>query len=300
MGDNGAALVSIGVPTFNRAEGLRQALGDLLSQTYGHIEIIISDNASTDPAVGRMMDDVLASDSRVVCHHHERNLGPIANFAFTLGKASGTYFMWAADDDRREPWMVETLVRQLESNRDLALACVEAQYFDGERRFPAFAEGRPFYHKPPASPSRRAAQMLKHNYGNLVYGLFSTAVIREAIPYFGLNEVAFLVKVASLGGVRVAKQVGFYKQARAQVVAQAQWEMQGGKLPTRTAVLPSFPEAHSAARYHWHALQPALNCIASMRNVSPTGRRRLQGMACCTIGAHCGSLVIGWKPRSAL
>jgi Glycosyltransferases involved in cell wall biogenesis len=39
-------LVSIGVPTFNRPEGLRRTLECLTRQTYPTFEIIISDNAT--------------------------------------------------------------------------------------------------------------------------------------------------------------------------------------------------------------------------------------------------------------
>ena len=48
-GDGGKdSLLSIGIPTFNRAETLKQAVESLLAQDYPNIELVISDNASTD------------------------------------------------------------------------------------------------------------------------------------------------------------------------------------------------------------------------------------------------------------
>ena len=42
-------LVTIGIPTYNRADHyLREALTSALSQTYANLEIIVSDNCSTD------------------------------------------------------------------------------------------------------------------------------------------------------------------------------------------------------------------------------------------------------------
>jgi len=42
-------LVTIGIPTYNRADGyLREALGAALAQTYPHLEILVADNASSD------------------------------------------------------------------------------------------------------------------------------------------------------------------------------------------------------------------------------------------------------------
>lgn len=41
-------LVSIGIPTYNRASTLRRTLESVIAQDYANLEIIISDNASTD------------------------------------------------------------------------------------------------------------------------------------------------------------------------------------------------------------------------------------------------------------
>ncbi|HAK64115.1 MAG TPA: glycosyltransferase family 2 protein, partial [Alphaproteobacteria bacterium] len=40
--------ISIGVPVYNGAAHLAQALQSLLSQSFGDFEIIISDNCSSD------------------------------------------------------------------------------------------------------------------------------------------------------------------------------------------------------------------------------------------------------------
>ena len=42
-------LVSIGIPTYNRADGyLRECIESAINQTYPNIEIVISDNCSSD------------------------------------------------------------------------------------------------------------------------------------------------------------------------------------------------------------------------------------------------------------
>ena len=41
-------LVSIGIPTYNRADTLSKAIDSALMQDYNNTEIVISDNASTD------------------------------------------------------------------------------------------------------------------------------------------------------------------------------------------------------------------------------------------------------------
>ena len=50
-------LVSIGVPTYNRPFGLKKTLECLVNQTYSNIEIIISDNCSTNPDVEKVVNE---------------------------------------------------------------------------------------------------------------------------------------------------------------------------------------------------------------------------------------------------
>ena len=120
-------LVSIGVPTYNRANELRLCLNGLLQQTYRHLQIIISDNASTDSAVGSVIEEFAQKDSRLIHFRQSENLGAIANFQFVLDRAEGAFFMWAADDDFRDTTFVAALVDALRQNPDSLLAFCDFQ-----------------------------------------------------------------------------------------------------------------------------------------------------------------------------
>ena len=49
MGPNPRPLVTIGIPTFNRADSyLPESLGSALGQDYPNLEVIVSDNGSSD------------------------------------------------------------------------------------------------------------------------------------------------------------------------------------------------------------------------------------------------------------
>lgn len=104
------ALVSVGIPTYNRPEGLRRTLECITNQTYTNIEIIVSDNCSSDPRVQEILIEYANIDSRIVNIKQPLNLGAINNFKFVLSKAKGEYFMWAADDDEWQPEFVEHLL----------------------------------------------------------------------------------------------------------------------------------------------------------------------------------------------
>jgi len=91
-------LVSIGLATHNRSAKLRGAIVSLLTQRYGNIELIVSDNASPDSTEEVCMEFV-RRDKRVRYFRQDKNIGAMANFNFVLQKAQGNFFMWASDDD---------------------------------------------------------------------------------------------------------------------------------------------------------------------------------------------------------
>ncbi|GJL51096.1 MAG: hypothetical protein NPIRA01_23230 [Nitrospirales bacterium] len=92
-----AKLVTIGIPTYNRANGfLPQALESAIAQTYENLEIIVSDNCSSDDT-----ETVVKGygDPRVKYFRHPKNIGPLGNSNFCLKQAKGIYFLQLHDDD---------------------------------------------------------------------------------------------------------------------------------------------------------------------------------------------------------
>ena len=58
-------LVSIGIPTYNRPDTLPRTLKAILNQTYNNIEVVISNNHSTNTEVERIIKDFQANDNRI-------------------------------------------------------------------------------------------------------------------------------------------------------------------------------------------------------------------------------------------
>jgi glycosyltransferase involved in cell wall biosynthesis len=129
-----APRVSVGVPVYNGANGLAAALECLCRQTLRDIEIVVSDNASTD-ATAEICRRFAAGDGRI---RYTRQAAPIqvtANFNFVLKEARAAYFMWAAHDDLRDPDFIERLVTALERCPNAILAFGDiVELFDGEPR----------------------------------------------------------------------------------------------------------------------------------------------------------------------
>ena len=101
-------LVTIGISTYNRARGyLRQALGSALAQTYPHLEIVVSDNCSSDDT-GAVVTGV--GDLRIRYFRQASNIGANNNFNFCLSQARGAYFLLLHDDDLIDPDFVQTCI----------------------------------------------------------------------------------------------------------------------------------------------------------------------------------------------
>lgn len=118
---DGVPRVSIGLPVYNGENYLEEAIESILQQTFEDIELIISDNASTD-GTAQICRHYAGLDKRVRYHRLPKNLGAAANFNEVFKLASGEYFKWAAHDDRLAPGFVGMCVDVLDSNKDCVLA----------------------------------------------------------------------------------------------------------------------------------------------------------------------------------
>jgi hypothetical protein len=89
------AKFTIGIPTYNRANFLGKSLDAACSQTEHDVEILVSDNASTD----QTLDVVRSYGERVRYHRNAENIGMWPNFVRLAELASSKYFSWLQDDD---------------------------------------------------------------------------------------------------------------------------------------------------------------------------------------------------------
>ena len=92
-------LVSVGIPTYNRPKSLIRTLNSILHQTYKNLEIIISDNCSTNADVEKIVMKLCSKDSRIKYFRQKKNMEAAYNFNFVKNNSNGKYFMWLADDD---------------------------------------------------------------------------------------------------------------------------------------------------------------------------------------------------------
>lgn len=105
-------LVSIGLPVYNGEEFLAKSIASLLGQTYRNIELIISDNASTDGTAG-ICQAFARNDPRVRYSRLPENIGGVRNHSRVIELAQGEFFMWASCDDLWLPEYVAECLKPL-------------------------------------------------------------------------------------------------------------------------------------------------------------------------------------------
>lgn len=126
-------LVSICVPTYNRATYLRESLESILNQDYHPLEILISDNASTDQTE-RICRDYAARDGRIRYIRHPRNRGVYGNHNFCIQESRGPFLCFFHDDDRYEPNIITRSVTFLLQHPEVGMVCSDWQLIDDEGR----------------------------------------------------------------------------------------------------------------------------------------------------------------------
>lgn len=120
-------LVCVCVPTYNAAKTIRESLVSIISQSYLNLTIHISDNASTDDTLDVIE---LVTDSRILVHRQEVNIGAEGNFTECIKIATGKYTAIYHADDLYDSSMVAKQVAYLEANLDVGAVFTEAITID--------------------------------------------------------------------------------------------------------------------------------------------------------------------------
>lgn len=224
-------LISVGIPTYNRAKSLARTLECICSQTYTNLEVLISDNCSSDPEVRRVAERYMRLDDRIKATFNNMNHGPSLNFRKVLARSTGKYFMWASDDDYWEPSYIESLYKLLEKNQDaiIAFCDMDARNADGSTShnynpfyatFSAYAEQSTF--------KRVRSYALQDPFlgkANLVYGLHKrSSLVMSFKRYFDStawgSDMLLVCDILSQGSLVLAREKMFAKYITTQEAPQ--------------------------------------------------------------------------------
>lgn len=122
-------LVSIGMPLYNEVRFVEDSISSILAQDYPNLEIIVSDNSSTDQTF-TICQKVIGKQDNVVINRFDTNLGAAENFRYVLRTAKGKYFMWASGHDLWDANLVSECVAMLEEIQTAVIAFGSSVWID--------------------------------------------------------------------------------------------------------------------------------------------------------------------------
>ena len=124
-------LVSICIPTYNRAGMVGKAIDSALAQSFQNIEVLVVDNASDDN-----IESVIADyhDPRLKFYKNDRNLGLFGNCNRCVELSKGDYIHILHSDDYIDFHFTQTCVEFLEANPNVVMTFTSVMVlFDDEQ-----------------------------------------------------------------------------------------------------------------------------------------------------------------------
>lgn len=125
-------ILSICIPTYNRAEHLKKTLETIIFQfknedIYKQVEIVISDNASEDNTAG-IIKEFQRRFANIKYFRNDKNVGFDRNLYNTIIRSNGE-FCWTLNDDKLlKSYALSYLLKTLKDNKDVGFFCID-QFF---------------------------------------------------------------------------------------------------------------------------------------------------------------------------
>jgi len=261
-------LVGVGIPTYNRAGLLERAADSVLKQTHGNLQLLISDNASSD-GTEAYCRELASRDPRVRYLRSASNRGPTANFNTLFERLGGEYAMVLSDDDWLEEGYLEACLDELLRRPELALVTGRARYVrDGAE----VRRGADIQLEQPSPQARILAYIGQVDENGVFYGLMAREVMRRATPLRNVmgNDWLVCAAVAMQGRVATIEEAAVNRELDG---TSADFAKLAGTLglPAWQARIPHLViAAHLAAEIAWRggvyrALSPPARALLAVR-----------------------------------
>lgn len=126
--------VSIAIISYNQRDYLEKCLKSALSQTYPNLEIVVSDDASSDGSWELIQEYVALSPGIIRGIRNEKNLGLIGNREVNLANTRGEFIAWLDADDLAYPQRIERQVDYLLRNPAYSACYFNMDIYRGSER----------------------------------------------------------------------------------------------------------------------------------------------------------------------
>jgi glycosyltransferase involved in cell wall biosynthesis len=125
-------LVSVIMLTYNQVDFVEDALNSVLDQGYENLQIVVSDDASSDGTAEFVRQCAKQHPGRIIAAFNRDNIGLTRNFNQALSRCSGTYVALLDGDDLFLPAKISSQVAFMEDNPSLAISYHNVEAFDSD------------------------------------------------------------------------------------------------------------------------------------------------------------------------
>lgn len=191
--------LTVGMPVWNVQSTIRESIESVLGQDWTDLELIVSDNASTD-ATPDILAEYERNDPRVRVVRHEVNRGGAANFSGLVPLARSPYFKWQSGDDVILPGYLSRCIEVLDQDPGVVLAYCRTVMVDDGGRFWRNHDDRLDLRQP--QTWRRLHDFARYRWlCNAQFGVVRTEVLRQTslIAPKVSSDVTLLAELALRG-----------------------------------------------------------------------------------------------------
>lgn len=213
MNKNTNPLVSIGLPVFNEEYFLKDTLESLTNQTYANIELIISDNASSDRTPYIIREFCKSAPSTKIKLHSE-SITSDENYRYVLSEARGEYFMFGSGHDLWDKELIAKLVNVFLREKNIILAV------PGICKIDSYGASKPIIQNIDTRLFKTEIGRANHLYKTMVgcnpfNGLFKRHILIEnniIEPKIVNDDFLVLMRTAKCGNILTDNSVKYYRR----------------------------------------------------------------------------------------
>jgi len=123
-------LVSVIIPSYNRAHYIKETIDSILAQTYKNFEIIVIDDGSSDNT-----REVLEAYKDRISYFYQENQGVASTRNRGVEEARGEYVSFLDCDDIWFPEKLEKQIEYVNEHPHVALVCAEVHIINSDGKF---------------------------------------------------------------------------------------------------------------------------------------------------------------------
>lgn len=173
--------VTIAIPVFNEENYIKETLLSAVNQSYPNLEIIISDNCSTDATL-KIIDQIAQNYKNIIIVRQQKNIGAYENFMTLLEISNCDYFCWLGGHDLYHLDFISTAINEFQKFPELSLVYPRVEQIDKNGKLSNikdYSEIDTTDLDKLSGPLKVVANLV---YGTAIHGLFKTQVLKDYKP----------------------------------------------------------------------------------------------------------------------